>query len=323
MNTFLKNLEIIEKKFPTEDSCKNYLIKSWNTQLLTCPKCQNRQFWRMKNSSLRCQNCQFKISFAHGKVFQGTKIPFKQWFKAVLWIIHQDKGIHAKEVQKIFNFGSNQTAWSFLHKLRFALSVPDKRLSNKVELMIATLENSKIINRQPTKQGDVGIIIAVESKKESQGEITANDIGSIKINYLNDYHLSNHKIDNPIPPGDILSILKRYVNKNMECFKYAKRFNEYKTTIYTDGYENAYMSFTKVQCHTCRTARKNLLLAEYVRKHFNQYMIDIYRGAVREEYFRGYINEYVFKMNYSHNKNKLKLFLMVLKNAVNTNWKNQ
>jgi len=57
------------------------------------------------------------------------------WFRAVFEISSRKNGISAKELQRIMGFGSYNTAWTWLHKLRAALVRPDReKLGQNVEI---------------------------------------------------------------------------------------------------------------------------------------------------------------------------------------------
>jgi hypothetical protein len=54
-------------------------------------------------------------------VLENTRKPFKMWFRAIFEISTRRTGISAKDLQRIMGFGSYETAWTWLHKLRAAM----------------------------------------------------------------------------------------------------------------------------------------------------------------------------------------------------------
>ena len=54
-------------------------------------------------------------------MLEKTRKPFKMWFRAVFEISTRRTGISAKDLQRIMGFGSYETAWTWLHKLRAAM----------------------------------------------------------------------------------------------------------------------------------------------------------------------------------------------------------
>jgi hypothetical protein len=54
-------------------------------------------------------------------VLEKTRKPLKMWFRAIFEITTRRTGISAKDLQRIMGFGSYETAWTWLHKLRAAM----------------------------------------------------------------------------------------------------------------------------------------------------------------------------------------------------------
>ena len=76
-----------------------------------------------------------QTSLTSGTLLQGTRKPFKTWFRAVFEISTRRNGISAKDLQRIMGFGSYETAWTWLHKLRVALVRPGREpLSQRVQI---------------------------------------------------------------------------------------------------------------------------------------------------------------------------------------------
>jgi hypothetical protein len=50
-----------------------------------------------------------------------TGKPLKMWFRAIFEISTRRTGILAKDLQRTMGFGSYETAWTWLHKLRSAM----------------------------------------------------------------------------------------------------------------------------------------------------------------------------------------------------------
>ena len=50
------------------------------------------------------------------------------WFAAVWYVVNQKNGVSALGLQRVLGFGSYQTAWAWLHKLRRAMVRPGREL---------------------------------------------------------------------------------------------------------------------------------------------------------------------------------------------------
>ena len=62
-----------------------------------------------------------QTSLTSGTLLEKTRKPLKVWFRAVFEISTRRTGISAKDLQRIMGFGSYETAWTWLHKLRAAM----------------------------------------------------------------------------------------------------------------------------------------------------------------------------------------------------------
>ena len=63
-----------------------------------------------------------------GTIFQDTRKPLRLWFRAMWHITSQKNGASALGLQRVLGLGSDQTAWTWLHKLRRAMVRPEVRL---------------------------------------------------------------------------------------------------------------------------------------------------------------------------------------------------
>src|SRR5919205_686083 len=73
-------------------------------------------------------------SWLAGTLFERTKTGLARWFLAIYLVTSSKGGIAAAELQRQLGFGSYQTAWAWLHKLRKAMVRPDRApLAGRVE----------------------------------------------------------------------------------------------------------------------------------------------------------------------------------------------
>ena len=70
-----------------------------------------------------------------GTIFQDTRKPLLDWFRAMYWLVSQKNGASALGLQRVLGLGSYKTAWTWLHKFRRAMVRPGRdRLSGRVEV---------------------------------------------------------------------------------------------------------------------------------------------------------------------------------------------
>lgn len=121
--------------FPGEESCLDYLARlRWPTGFV-CPACEASEAWRTKKGLWMCRDCGRKTSVTAGTIFHRTRTPLSTWFAAIWFVTSQKNGISAQGLQRVLGFGSYETAWAWMHKLRRAMVRPDRDLlSGEVEL---------------------------------------------------------------------------------------------------------------------------------------------------------------------------------------------
>ena len=76
-----------------------------------------------------------RYSVTAGTIFQDTRKPLADWFRAMYWVTTQKNGASALGLQRVLGLGSYKTAWTWLHKLRRAMVRPGRdRLTGRVEV---------------------------------------------------------------------------------------------------------------------------------------------------------------------------------------------
>ena len=119
---FPKTAPEFEARFATEEDCRAYWIEARWGGKPACAACRSERVWPERGGTLfECAACGHQTSLTSGTLLQGTRKPFKTWFRAVFEISSRRNGISAKDLQRIMGFGSYETAWTWLHKLRVAL----------------------------------------------------------------------------------------------------------------------------------------------------------------------------------------------------------
>ena len=119
---FPKTAQEFEARFATEEDCRAYWIKArWGGEP-ACAKCQSKRVWTIRGgTTFECAECGHQTSLTSGTLLEKTRKPLKVWFRAVFEISTRRTGISAKDLQRIMGFGSYETAWTWLHKLRTAM----------------------------------------------------------------------------------------------------------------------------------------------------------------------------------------------------------
>ena len=124
---FPKTATEFEARFATEEHCRAYWIAARWGGKPACAKCASTRVWTIRDgSTFECADCGHQTSLTSGTLLEKTRKPLKVWFRAVFEISTRRTGISAKDLQRILGFGSYETAWTWLHKLRAALVREDR-----------------------------------------------------------------------------------------------------------------------------------------------------------------------------------------------------
>ena len=120
--------------FPDERACLSYLEKlRWGDGFM-CPRCGTADggWWAVRRGLRKCTVCHHETSVTAGTIFHGSRLPLTSWFAAIWYVVNQKNGVSALGLQQVLEFGSYQTAWAWLHKLRRAMVLPGRELLSGV-----------------------------------------------------------------------------------------------------------------------------------------------------------------------------------------------
>jgi transposase-like protein len=129
----------LAERFPTEDSCREYLVKMRWPKGVRCPRCGNRNVHRLTRPwNWQCKACApqgYRFSPLVGTIFENTNVALRTWFQVIYLMCQSKKGISALQVQRIIGAGSYRTAWYMCHRIRAAMQSPEfKKLTGVVEV---------------------------------------------------------------------------------------------------------------------------------------------------------------------------------------------
>jgi len=148
--------------FPDDRACREYLGGLRWPDGFSCPRCGCGGSWRTGRGVWMCAECGLKTSATAGTVFDRSHSPLSTWFAAVWLVTSQKNGVSAKGLQEALGFGSYETAWAWLHKLRRAMVRPERELLDGV----VELDQSFLGGQSKGKKGGSGdkapVTIAVE-----------------------------------------------------------------------------------------------------------------------------------------------------------------
>jgi transposase-like protein len=130
------SLPEFQKKFSSEDACRDYLYKARWPLGPECPKCHGHKFYKNHTRDVyTCERCGHQIALTAGTVMEKHHTPLSKWFLAIYLVAVDKRGISAMELMRILKV-RYQTAWTILHKIRKAMGDRDAKykLGSIVEL---------------------------------------------------------------------------------------------------------------------------------------------------------------------------------------------
>ncbi len=181
-----KNLLDVQKRFPTEQSCIDYLVATrWNGDMV-CVHCGSlRKFYRMASGKFKCADCRKQFSIRVGTIFEDSALPLQKWFFAIFVFSSHKKGISSIQLGK--DIGVRQaTAWHMLHRIRYGMTdkQPKEQMKNTVEVdetYIGGKEKNKHSDKRTknTQGRSTGTKTPVFGIIERQGEVRTQPVSHV------------------------------------------------------------------------------------------------------------------------------------------------
>ena len=115
---FPKNQAEFDKRFNNEQACYNYLLSLRWPQGFVFQRCGHDRYLQGATGLFICTRCEHQHSVTAETIMHGTRKPLVLWFKAMWWFTTRKSGVNAINLQDLLGFGSYNTAWLWLKKLR-------------------------------------------------------------------------------------------------------------------------------------------------------------------------------------------------------------
>lgn len=109
-----------------------------------------------------CAECGRKTSATAGTIFHRSRISLSTWFAAVWFVTSQKNGVSAQGLKDALGFGSYETAWAWLHKLRRAMVRPERELLSGVVELDQSFLGGRAVGKRGPSTDKAPITIAVE-----------------------------------------------------------------------------------------------------------------------------------------------------------------
>ena len=137
-----------------------------------CPRCSGRKCWPTERGLLLCSECRRQVSVTGGTIFQDTRLPLATWFRVIWYVTSQKNGASALGLKRALGFGSYQTAWVWLHKLRRAMVRPGRdRLAGTIDVDETYVGGEKSGKRGRGASGKSLVVVAAQQDGSNIGWI--------------------------------------------------------------------------------------------------------------------------------------------------------
>jgi len=259
--SFPKTLPEFNQRFPDEASCRDYLLQvRWGGQP-TCPRCGCEKTWVVHTGKhFECASCGHQTSITAGTLMNGTRKPLSVWFRAIWEVCVHKQGISAKDLQRVMGFGSYETAWTWLHKIRRALVDQTRRpLTGVVEM-----DEGFIGGKGSAKS--IALVAAERGGRIRFAQAPSNDQGSIK-----------RFVDQEIDEQAIV------VTDGLASYNDQTLSDRPHAAVVQDKLE--------------KQAKDSLQQCHWAISNLKRWLLGTHHGAVSGKHLQAYLDEFTFRYN--------------------------
>lgn len=262
---FPTSLAEFHERFPDETACREYLIElRWGGRP-RCGLCDSDHTWELQNGRFECQRCGHQTSVTAGTLLHGTRKPLCTWFRAIWELAVRKSGINACELQRLMGFGSYETAWSWLHKLRRAMAARDAtRLTGRVVADESYLGGKgQVPGRGTSKQT---ILVAAE---DPSGRVRLGVAESASASSIGAF------LENAVAPD---------------------------ATLVTDGWSGYTTQATSARPHLALanpdyTIKDPLIMCHLVSALLKRWWLGTFHGSMSVKHMPAYMQDFTFRFN--------------------------
>ena len=287
-----RTLQEFDEWFSSEAACIEYLQRLRWPDGFRCPNCGGNKAWSTGRELLRCSSCQRQTSVIAGTLFEGTRKPLRTWFQAMWYVTSQKYGGNALGLKRVVGFGSYQTAWTWLHKMRHAMVRQGRdRLSGKVEVDETYVGGKEVgVHGRKTKKKAI-VVVAVEIH-EPYG------FGRVRLRQVPD-----------VSGASLVPFVCDMVEPGSE--------------VLTDGWggyntlpEHGYIHSKSILSSSGDPAHVLMPGVHRIAALLKRWLLGTHQGAVSNKYLDYYLDEYTFRFNRRTAQARGLLFYRLVEQAV-------
>jgi transposase-like protein len=213
------------------------------------------------------------------------------WFAVIWYVVNQKQGVSALGLQRVMGFGSYQTAWAWLHKLRRAMVIPGRELlAGAVEV-----DESYFGARRPgaAGRGVTGkpiVAIAVEDRGEASGRVRMRRIPDVTKATLTDFVVDH-----------------------------IARGSEVRTDGWQGYFDVGRHPFTHMVTNLSASGDPAHVAMPHVHRVASlvqRWLLGTHQGAISHDQLDYYLDEFTFRFNRRRSRHRGLLFYRLLEGAV-------
>lgn len=285
------------ERFGSDEQCRAYLVRARWPGGFRCSACGHDRAWAHRARLIdECAACGKQHSLLAGTIFEQTKTGLARWFLAIYLVTSSKGGISAMELKRQMGFGSYQTAWSWLHKIRKAMVAPQRTpLSTRVEA-----DETYVGGPRPGQpgRGAGGKIKVAGAVEAGRGQARGRRLGRLR-----------------------LAVVPDVSARSLEGFLAAAVAKP--ATVATDGWSGYGGLGAKGYAHEPLTlaaswgdAALRLPAIHLVFGLAKRWLLGTHHGAVSRKHLPAYLDEFVFRFNRRTAKSISHRFARVIEHAV-------
>ena len=283
-------------QFKTEDDCWKYIFEMRWPDGFSCPKCKGSKYWLTDKRIIHCSSCENQTSITGGTIFHGTRKPLLLWFHIIWWVVAQKTGASAYNLKDFMGFGSYETSWAWLHKLRRAMVRPERdKLTGVIEVDETYIGGKEIGKGNQGRGAETKTLVVVAA------ECKGKQIGRVRFGCISDASGDN---------------LLQFIEENIE----------HGSTIITDGWtgysslshSKNYIHEAKIISGSGKEAHELLPHVHMVDSLVKRWINGTHQGNVSPKHLPYYLDEFSFRFNRKLSTYRGKLFYRLIQQAVST-----
>jgi len=278
-----------ERRFATEEACREYLYQLRWPDGFRCPQCGHAKGWLLTRGLTQCAACALQTSVTAGTIFQDTHKPLRLWFRAIWYVTSQKTGVSALGLQRVLGLGSYETAWGWLHKLRRAMVRPGRdRLRGAVEVDETYIGGEHSGKHGRGAAGKSLVLVAAEEDGAGIGRIRLRRV----LNSSGDSLCG--AVQECVEPGSLA---------------HTDGLSSY-NGLQTLGYRHEV-----TRQNAAEVGEDPLPRVHRVASLLKRWMLGTHQGAIQPSHLDYYLDEFTFRFNRRTSRSRGKLFYRLVQQA--------